>query len=135
MKTVLYAEDYPDDVFFMKRAFKQLASDIRLFIVNNGAEAIAYLSGKEDSSDRRAESVPSLVLLDLSMPITNGFDVLQWIRSKPELQDVPVFVLTSSNNDADRERATALGANGYMVKPGQPEGLVELLLSCKKYWL
>lgn len=134
MKTVLYAEDYEDDVFFMQRAFKRLAPDVGLSIVTNGAEAIAYLSGQEPFHDRQAHPLPDVVLLDLSMPITNGFDVLDWIRSKADLRGLPVLVLTSSNNETDRERAAGLGASAYLVKPGQPDSLPDLLLPFEKFW-
>ena len=135
MKIVLYAEDDPDDVFFLERAFKKVAPEVLLSVVGNGAEAVAYLSGKNPFLDRAAHPIPGFVLLDINMPVTNGFEVLEWLRSKPEFQALPVFMLTSSNNDADRARATALGANGYLVKPGQPDGLADLLLACRHYWL
>lgn len=134
MKTILYAEDDPDDVFFLQRAFKKVAPEVNPVIVDNGAEAIAYLSGQNHYQDRAAHPAPSLVLLDINMPVANGFEVLKWIRSQPGFQALPVFVLTSSNNEADRDRATALGANGYLVKPGQPDKLAELLLTCQQYW-
>jgi len=135
MKTVLYAEDDPDDVFFFQRAFKKVAPAGSLFVVENGAQAIAYLAGKNPFLDRAAHPLPNLVLLDINMPVSNGFEVLAWIRAQPELSHLPVVVLTSSNNDADRSRATALGANGYLVKPGQPDGLADLLLACQQYWI
>lgn len=135
MKTVLYAEDYEDDVFFMRRAFGRIAPGASLFIVNNGAEAITYLSGKVPFQDRQAHPLPTLVLLDLSMPITNGFEVLAWIRSQPDLKALPVVVLTSSNNESDRARAANLGATDYLVKPGQPDHLVDVLLPLEKFWV
>lgn len=127
MKTVLYAEDYEDDVFFMTRALRKLAPDVHLSTVRNGTEAIAYLRGREAFADRQAFPVPGLVLLDISMPVTNGLEVLGWIRSQPELKGLPVFMLTSSNRNADRDRATSLGADGYLVKPGGPDQLAEIL--------
>ena len=81
MKTVLYAEDYEDDVFFMRRAFRRLAPDVGLSIVTNGAEAIAYLSGQEPFHDRQAHPLPDVVLLDLSMPDH------EWLR-RPGLDSV-----------------------------------------------
>jgi len=133
MKTILYAEDYEDDIFFMARALKKLAPEVHLATVKNGSEAIAYLAGQPPFEDRQADPIPGLVLLDISMPITNGFEVLEWIRSREELKALPVFMLTSSNNNADRERADALGAAGYLVKPGRPDQLPDLLQSLENY--
>jgi CheY-like chemotaxis protein len=127
MKSVLYAEDSADDAFFMERALKQQGCGARLYVVSNGAEAISYLAGENSYQDRQANPLPNVVLLDLSMPVKNGFDVLKWIRSRPELKELPVYMLTSSSYEADRHRARALGANGYLVKPGQPDGLADLL--------
>jgi CheY-like chemotaxis protein len=134
MKTVLYAEDYEDDVFFMARALQKLAPEVHLSTVKNGSEAIAYLAGQPPFPDSGADPIPGLVLLDISMPITNGFEVLAWIRSQANLRTLPVFMLTSSNNEADRQRAAALGAEGYLVKPNQPDQLASLLRLCEKYW-
>ncbi len=134
MKTVLYAEDYPDDVFFMTRAFKRVAPACHLVAVGNGVQAIAYLTGERPFEDRQANPRPALVLLDLSMPLVNGFEVLQWIRAEADLQALPVFVLTSSDNEDDRERASRLGASGYLVKPGQPDNLGDLLSGLRPYW-
>jgi CheY-like chemotaxis protein len=127
MKTVLYAEDYPDDAFFMRRAFETLAPDSRLVVVNNGAEAIAYLAGEKPFEDRAANELPSLLLLDISMPEVNGFEVLDWMRSVPNVREIPAFVLTSSNKAEDRAKAASLGATGFLVKPSQPARLGEIL--------
>src|SRR3954468_16630522 len=126
MKPILYAEDEPDDVFFMQRAFRQAGIEHPLLAVRDGAEAIAYLSGKGKYSNRDAYPLPRLVLLDLNMPESSGFDVLNWIRSTPAVSTLPVLVLTSSSHPSDIERASLLGANGYLVKPGKPERLVDV---------
>jgi CheY-like chemotaxis protein len=135
MKCVLYAEDEPDDVFFMELAFQKMGASARLLTVRDGAEAIAYLSGDGLYADRARYPSPNLVLLDLKMPIMNGFDVLKWIRTTPSASSLPVVVLTSSGNDTDKSRAALLGANGYLIKPSHPDKLAELARVFKEYWL
>jgi CheY-like chemotaxis protein len=135
MKIILYAEDEPDDVFFMERAFTKTAIDARLVSVPNGAEAVAYLAGDGRYYDREEFPLPHLILLDLNMPQKNGFDVLKWIRATPHVCNLPVMVLTSSNNDADRERSARLGTNVYVVKPSQPEKLAGVVHLLKDHWL
>lgn len=135
MKPILYVEDEPDDIFFMQRAFEKAGIEQPLQIVPDGEAAIAYLAGRGQYSDRRLFPFPVVVLLDLNMPQTTGFDVLKWIRATPAVSSVPVLVLTSSNHESDQQRASILGANGFLVKPGDPEALVEMLQAVKAYWL
>lgn len=135
MKTILYVEDEPDDVFFMERAFTKTRVDARLMPVPNGAEAVAYLAGDGRYHDREEFPLPDLALLDLNMPQKNGFDVLKWIRATPHVCNLPVMVLTSSNNEADRERSARLGTNAYVVKPSQPEKLTDVVRAFAEYWL
>jgi CheY-like chemotaxis protein len=135
MKWVLYAEDEPDDVFFMERAFKRNETGARLVTVQHGGEAISYLAGKSPFGDRKKYPLPHLVLLDLKMPIMDGFDVLKWIRTTPAVASIPVVVLTSSGNETDKSRAAMLGANGYLIKAGQPEEMEEMVKVFQDYWL
>ncbi len=67
------------------------------------------------------------MFLDLKMPFVSGFDVLEWIRSQPQLSALKVFVLTGSSIERDRQRALALGAKDYLVKPPTPEMLLQFL--------
>jgi CheY-like chemotaxis protein len=134
-KAVLYAEDEPDDVFFMERAFRRAGIEHGLHTVADGKEAMDYLSGKEKYADRTINPLPAVVLLDLKMPEFSGFEVLRWIRSTAEVAAVPVVILTSSAQRADIERASSLGANGYLVKPGNLEELAEVARAIKAYWL
>ena len=67
------------------------------------------------------------MLLDLKMPRKDGFEVLSWIRQQPVLKRLPIFVLTASSRREDIERAFGLGANAYLVKPSNLDGLVEMI--------
>ena len=128
---VLYAEDDENDAYLMQRAFKRAEVAHPLCIVSDGASAIARL---QDAA-KEGRALPCLMLLDLKMPGQSGFDVLKWARSNPETRVTPVLVLTSSNQDSDLRRAYAMGANGYLVKPGTPEAMVAMVKSVKDFWL
>lgn len=132
---ILYAEDEPDDVFFMIRACKHAGIESLIHTVSDGHEAIRYLSGEGKYADRDRYPLPKLVLLDLHMPDLSGFDVLQWIRGNTAVASIPVLVLTSSSADRDIAHASQLGANGYLVKPGNPEELVTMTKALRDYWL
>ena len=135
LSPILYAEDEPDDVFFMIRACKHAGIESLIQTVNDGHEVIHYLSGDGKFADRNRYPLPRLVLLDLHMPGLTGFDVLEWIRRTPSVATIPVLVLTSSTIPADIERASELGANGYLVKPGTPDELVTMTKALRDYWL
>jgi CheY-like chemotaxis protein len=132
---VLYAEDEPDDVFLMQRAFRDAGIENPLVVVNDGRAAVDYLSGQGKYSSREQFPLPAVVILDLKMPRLSGLEVLKWIRSQPTLVTLPVVMLTSSNNDADIHRAYLQGANGYLVKPGKPSELLSMVKALKDFWL
>lgn len=131
--TILLVEDSPDDVFFMERALKTAGFRIPPQVAKDGQVALDYLGGTGPYADRQKYPLPSIVLLDLKLPHVLGLDVLKWIRSRPELQTLPVVVLTSSGERSDLERAYRLGANSFMVKPS-PDDLNALAKCFADYW-
>lgn len=133
--TILYAEDEPDDVFFMIRACKHAGIESLIQTVSDGHEVMRYLLGEGKYGDRNRYPIPRLILLDLHMPDLSGFDVLQWIRKTPAVASLPVLVLTSSSSEQDIQQASALGANGYLVKPGTPGELLTMTKALRDYWL
>src|SRR5579872_4055933 len=100
--TILYAEDEPDDIFFLKRAFEVTHLPHLLMAVPDGQAALEYLTGTGPCADRELNPLPCLVLLDINMPKKSGLEVLEWIRRQPGFQSLPVLMLTSSSNEADR---------------------------------
>lgn len=134
-KLVLLVEDDEDDVFFMKRAFKEAGIITPLNVVGDGREAIDYLSGNGKYADRKLWQLPCLILLDLKLPLVLGLDVLKWIRSKHDFDSVIVVVLTSSREDKDVELSYGFGANSYLVKPPDAANLHEMVKRIKEYWL
>jgi CheY-like chemotaxis protein len=127
---ILYVEDDENDVLFMKRAFARAGIAPPLHIAGDGKEAIDYLKAAGENGQ-----LPSLVLLDLNLPLVSGFEVLQWIRSRPEFQSVPVFIFTSSAHESDIAKTRQAGANDYAVKPASPSRLDDLVLQIKERWL
>ena len=116
-RTVLLVDDNEDDVFLMHRAFKKAEFTFPVQQARNGEEAIAYLKGEGVYSNREEYPVPSMMLLDLNMPKKNGFEVLAWIKTRPELQGLRVVVTTASTRPEDVTRAYDLGATSFLVKP------------------
>jgi len=135
MRPILYVDDEPDDIFFMVRACKRAGLEEPIETVSDGSEAIAYLSGTGKYANRLRYPLPRLVLLDLNIVGISGFEILKFIRATPAVANLPVLVMTSSNQESDIRRAHALGANGYLVKPGKIEELVRMIQAMRDYWL
>jgi len=132
---ILIAEDREDDVLLVKRAFVKANVPNPLYVVRNGEEAIWYLKGEGKYSDREEYPLPALLLLDLKMPIKNGFEVLKWIREQPALAALRVLVLTSSDSLRDVNLAYKMGANSFLVKPLEFENYRQLGSLIRNYWL
>jgi CheY-like chemotaxis protein len=111
---VLLVEDDPGDVLMTQEAFEEHKVRNNLAVVNDGTEAIAYLRREGQYAD---VTRPDLVLLDLNLPRRDGREVLAEIKSDPDLRQIPVVVLTTSQADEDIVRSYQLHANAYVTKP------------------
>src|SRR6476619_4644653 len=97
-KIILLAEDNPDDVLIFQIAFRRAVLPYDIYVVRDGQQAIEYLKGSNQYADRQRFPFPDVMVLDLKMPITSGFEVLAWIRQRPELEKLQVLVLSSSDD-------------------------------------
>jgi CheY-like chemotaxis protein len=127
--SVLYAEDDENDAYFMRRAFAKAGLPHSLHVVSDGRAALDYLDGRDGYADRALHPLPSLVLLDVKLPYLTGLDVLRWIRERRAFDNVPVVMLTSSNQERDLRAAFRNGANGYLLKPSNADELLTPLRS------
>src|SRR5437016_2347925 len=91
---ILVAEDDPDDLFFLKRAFSRAGLIAQTTFVNDGSEVINYLAGAGPYANRDLCPLPKLVLLDLAMPEASGLEVLQWVSGQRMLKEIPIVVFT-----------------------------------------
>lgn len=131
---MLVAEDQADDIEILKLAFERAEVSATLRFVSNGEEVIQYLNGEERFANRGEYPMPRLLLLDLKMPLKNGFEVLEWLQLQPGLRRLPVIVFTSSELPQDINRAFDLGANSYLVKPFAFEKLKEIARALDAFW-
>lgn len=122
-KSILLVEDNDDDVFAFRRSVKKMGVTDTLHVVNDGRKAVEFLSAVASGSDPVRFPRPELVFLDLKLPYQGGLEILEWLRGESELVELPVVVLSGSNEARDRERASALGAQSYLVKPASIEDL------------
>lgn len=131
---MLIAEDRAEDVEILKLAFNKAQVNVRLRFVQNGEEVMQYLKGQRRFADRAEYPMPRLLILDLKMPMKNGFDVLQRLRSEPELRRLVVVIFTCSDLQQDINRAFDLGANAYLLKPAKFEQLKEMVRALDEFW-
>ncbi len=124
---ILVAEDNPDDALIFEMMFKRAAMKGPFHIVDDGQKIIDWLSGSNGFSDRTKYPLPQAVLLDLKMPVKTGFEALEWIRSQPAYQKLPVIILSSSDDPKDLKRAADLGATKYFVKSPRLEDVLNYL--------
>jgi CheY-like chemotaxis protein len=126
---VLVVDDRETDALLMRIVLERAGFVKPPLFAVNGEEAIAHLEGTGVYSDRKRFPMPNVVLLDLNMPKKNGFEVLAWIRQQPALKQLPVYVLSASSRAVDIRRAHELGANTYLVKPTNLDGLIHMAKS------
>jgi CheY-like chemotaxis protein len=131
---VLLVDDSKNDAMLMRIVFERTGSAEPLRFAVDGDDAIAYLKGDGRYRDRKQFPIPTVILMDLNMPKKNGFEVLEWIRQQPTLKRMHVYILSASNRPEDIERAYDLGANSYLLKPGNLDGLVQMT-ECLVAWL
>lgn len=124
---LLCVEDTESDVALMRTVVAEGNLAMEVKSVQDGGELVRYMKGEGKFTDRVLFPVPSLVLLDLKMPNTDGFQVLQWLRQQAGFKRLVVIVLTASGRQADVDRSHDLGANAVFVKPSTLDEFVHLL--------
>jgi len=133
-QTILIVEDSDDDYLATVRAFKKanLLNPVRR--CTNGDQAIDYLLQRGEFSGSGQAPRPNIILLDLNLPGTDGKEVLRMIKADPNLQKIPVIVLTTSSAEQDIEQCYAAGANSYVQKPVDLVGFIQSVARLTDYW-
>jgi len=129
---ILLVEDNPGDVRLAQEALKESKVRNKLFIVEDGVEAMAFLrqQGKYASAPR-----PDLILLDLNLPRKSGREVLAEIKTDEDLKRIPVVVLTVSRAEEDIIKCYNHHANCYITKPLDFNQFMEVTKSIEEFWL
>lgn len=131
---ILMADDDPEDRLLTQEAFEEAHLTNELAFVEDGEELMDYLKQRGEYAAEGAAPRPGLILLDLNMPRKDGREALAEIRSDPDLQGIPVVVLTTSRADEDILRTYDLGVNSFITKPVTFEGMVNIVQHLANYW-
>lgn len=134
-KTILLVEDNPGDVELARRALEEHGAADHLVVADDGVEALDYLFGTGSYEGRDMSVMPSLILLDLKLPVIDGLEVLRRLRSDSRTATIPVVVLTSSDRESDLIESYELHCNSYLRKPMSFAGLLEAMGQLVSYWL
>jgi CheY-like chemotaxis protein len=133
-QTILIVEDSDDDYLATVRAFKKANLLNPVQRCTNGDQAIEYLFQRGEFSGPDKAPRPNIILLDLNLPGTDGKDVLRMIKADPNLQKIPVIVLTTSSAEQDIEQCYDAGANSYVQKPVDLVGFIQSVARLTDYW-
>ena len=135
LPTILLIEDEVSDAALLRRGFEKTAVRNPIVHLKDGDEALAYLAGVGQYNDRAKYPLPVLILLDLKLPGMTGLQLLQWLRTQKEIRRIPVVVLTMDDSPSTVNAAYDLGANSYLVKPGDSEEIGKIVEAIQRYWI
>ena len=124
LRPILITDDEADDAFLLEHRLRKAGVPNPILLFRDGDELLQYFA----ALPRSTEGKPLLLLLDLKMPMLDGFDVLAAVRTEARLRGLPVTVITSSTRPVDRDRALGAGADGFLEKfpsPAELAGVVD----------
>ncbi|NEP00215.1 MAG: response regulator [Symploca sp. SIO2E9] len=132
---VLLVEDNQDDVELTLFALEEQGLKNKIKVVGDGAEALSFLWCTDQYAHRNPNQNPKLILLDLKLPKVDGLEVLEFLKSDPRTQLLPVVILTSSRDIQDVTKGYTLGTNSYIVKPVDYDKFTAAVQELSLYWL
>jgi two-component system response regulator len=130
----LIVEDNETDAEMTIRALKK-NNITNHFHVTNGAEALDFIFARGQYTGRDITRGPKVVVLDLKMPKVTGFEVIEQLKADERTRNIPIVVLTASDQEIDKETCYKLGISSYVVKPTELEHFYKAIASVAFYWM
>jgi CheY-like chemotaxis protein len=131
---ILLVEDNPNDVELTLRALRKQNLESKVFVVRDGAEALDFLFASGTYNKRKIEARPKVIFLDLKLPKVDGIEVLKRVKADKRTANIPIVMLTSSQEERDVVEAYRLGINSYIVKPVDFSNFVHAVGELGVYW-
>jgi CheY-like chemotaxis protein len=132
---IVLVEDNPNDAELAIRALKEYNLANKLMWLKDGVEALDFIFAQGQYADRSIEDVPKVILLDLKLPMVDGLEVLEKVKSDTRTKGIPVVVLTSSSEERDIIASYNLGVNSYVIKPVDFDKFVDAAKEIGLYWI
>ena len=129
---VFVIEDNPADVRLVREGIEATGIEIEVTVLNSGRQAVERLTA---IGADRPEDYPDLILLDLNLPGRSGFELLETVRTETAFPEVPVAVVSSSENPEDINRAYEQSANAYVMKPADPDDYIGMIDAAVGFWI
>lgn len=132
---VLLVDDNPSDVELMIRAMRKnkLVGDVH--VAKDGEEALDFVYARGPFADRADKPLPRIIILDLRLPKIDGVEVLKRLKSDDRTKEIPVIVMTGSEEERDMTESYKLGVERYIIKPKDFGRLETALSEISIYWL
>ena len=131
---ILIVEDSVDDATKLRRELNRAGLCNPCYVVNNGTEALRYLTGQGHYADRNEYPMPRVILLDLKMPELDGFELLRRLKTMPALGDALIIAVSGLDDLESIRRAYGLGARSFLAKPCQAVDVKNLIQGFPNYW-
>jgi CheY-like chemotaxis protein len=132
---LLIAEDSDEDFELFQLIMQQMEVQNPIYRCTNGDKVLDFLYQEGDYCNSDVAPRPSVILLDLNLPGTDGRDVLEQVKKDQKFKEIPIVVFTTSSNPKDIEFCYQKGANGYLVKPFDSGELEKTVQAFVDYWL
>lgn len=130
---ILVADDDEDDRLIMEEALEENRLANEIYFVVDGEDLMDYLYHRNEYENLKPSPRPSLILLDLNMPRKDGREALKEIKADPQLRQIPIVVLTTSQAEEDIFRTYDLGVSSFITKPVTFDSMVNILKTISKY--
>jgi len=132
---ILLVEDNPSDLKMTLHALRSGNVANHIQVARDGAEALEFIFCEGAFATRNINDGPKVILLDLKLPKVDGLEVLARVKGDPRTRQIPVVIMTSSNEQSDVARSYHLGVNSYIVKPVNFESFAKAVQELGMYWL
>jgi CheY-like chemotaxis protein len=113
---IVIADDDLDDQYIIQQAINETGLPHQVVLLKNGLELMDLLMKRGNYTESRTEK-PDLIIMDLNMPLLDGYGVLRQMKASEELKDIPVYVLSTSRFEYDKHKSLDYGANDFFSKP------------------
>jgi CheY-like chemotaxis protein len=129
---ILLVEDNEGDIILTIEALEEYKISNTVTVVRNGKLALEYIFKK---GDFKTATKPDLIILDVNLPLKNGFEVLQIIKSDDDSKSIPVIMLTTSSSENDILKSYSYHANAFITKPVDVIDFIKAIMSIEDFWL